>query len=49
VSDGVWPDAISSVKVNVRELRDDAIYNSASLRLAGTDDIHLVTSCHSAL
>uniref|UniRef100_A0A8C1J1L8 Si:ch211-186j3.6 n=1 Tax=Cyprinus carpio TaxID=7962 RepID=A0A8C1J1L8_CYPCA len=34
VSDGVWPDAISSVKVNVRELRDDAIYNSASLRLA---------------
>uniref|UniRef100_A0A8C1J2C5 Si:ch211-186j3.6 n=1 Tax=Cyprinus carpio TaxID=7962 RepID=A0A8C1J2C5_CYPCA len=37
VSDGVWPDAISSVKVNVRELRDDAIYNSASLRLAGTE------------
>ncbi|RXN33018.1 neural-cadherin-like protein [Labeo rohita] len=34
VSDGVWPDAVSSVKVNVRELRDDAIYNSASLRLA---------------
>uniref|UniRef100_A0A8C2H084 Si:ch211-186j3.6 n=1 Tax=Cyprinus carpio TaxID=7962 RepID=A0A8C2H084_CYPCA len=34
VSDGVWPDAISSVKVNVKELRDDAIYNSASLRLA---------------
>uniref|UniRef100_A0A8C1UA12 Si:ch211-186j3.6 n=1 Tax=Cyprinus carpio TaxID=7962 RepID=A0A8C1UA12_CYPCA len=37
VSDGVWPDAISSVKVNVKELRDDAIYNSASLRLAGTE------------
>uniref|UniRef100_A0A8C1ZS58 Si:ch211-186j3.6 n=1 Tax=Cyprinus carpio TaxID=7962 RepID=A0A8C1ZS58_CYPCA len=43
VSDGVWPDAISSVKVNVRELRDDAIYNSASLRLAGTGDIYLIT------
>lgn len=35
VSDGVWPDAVSSVTVHVRELRDDAIYNSGSLRLAG--------------
>lgn len=35
VSDGVWPDAISSVTVHVRELRDEAIYNSGSLRLAG--------------
>ncbi|XP_037346182.2 neural-cadherin [Pungitius pungitius] len=34
VSDGVWPDAVSSVTVHVRELRDDAIYNSGSLRLA---------------
>ncbi len=35
VSDGVWPDAVSTVTVHVRELRDDAIYNSGSLRLAG--------------
>lgn len=38
VSDGVWPDAISSVTVHVRELRDEAIYNSGSLRLAGESD-----------
>lgn len=36
VSDGVWPDAVSGVMVYVRELRDEAIYNSGSLRLAGT-------------
>lgn len=35
VSDGIWPDAVSTVTVHVRELRDDAIYNSGSLRLAG--------------
>ncbi|XP_036440182.1 neural-cadherin [Colossoma macropomum] len=34
VSDGEWPDVVSSVIVKVRELRDDVIYNSASLRLA---------------
>uniref|UniRef100_A0A3P8S899 Si:ch211-186j3.6 n=1 Tax=Amphiprion percula TaxID=161767 RepID=A0A3P8S899_AMPPE len=34
VSDGIWPDAVSTVTVHVRELRDDAIYNSGSLRLA---------------
>uniref|UniRef100_A0A8D3D467 Si:ch211-186j3.6 n=1 Tax=Scophthalmus maximus TaxID=52904 RepID=A0A8D3D467_SCOMX len=34
VSDGIWPDAVSTVTVHVRELRDEAIYNSASLRLA---------------
>ncbi|TMS13503.1 Neural-cadherin, partial [Larimichthys crocea] len=34
VSDGVWPDAVSTVTVHVRELRDEAIYNSGSLRLA---------------
>uniref|UniRef100_A0A8C5H0I1 Neural-cadherin-like n=1 Tax=Gouania willdenowi TaxID=441366 RepID=A0A8C5H0I1_GOUWI len=34
VSDGVWPDAVSTVTIHVRELRDDAIYNSGSLRLA---------------
>ncbi|KAJ8343652.1 hypothetical protein SKAU_G00309810 [Synaphobranchus kaupii] len=34
VSDGVWPDVVSSVTVHVQELRDDDIYNSGSLRLA---------------
>ncbi|KAL1007130.1 hypothetical protein UPYG_G00082410 [Umbra pygmaea] len=34
VSDGVWPDVVSGVTVHVRELRDEAIYNSGSLRLA---------------
>ncbi|XP_054588647.2 neural-cadherin [Nothobranchius furzeri] len=34
VSDGAWPDAVSTVTVHVKELRDDAIYNSGSLRLA---------------
>lgn len=38
VSDGVWPDAVSTVTVHVRELRDEAIYNSGSLRLAGEID-----------
>lgn len=35
MADDVWPDAVSSVSVHVRELRDEAIYNSGSLRLAG--------------
>ncbi|XP_036390924.1 neural-cadherin-like [Megalops cyprinoides] len=34
VSDGVWPNVVSSVAIHVKELRDEAIYNSASLRLA---------------
>ncbi|XP_035250729.1 neural-cadherin-like [Anguilla anguilla] len=34
VSDGVWPDVVSSVTVHVQELLDDDIYNSGSLRLA---------------
>ncbi|XP_030620846.1 neural-cadherin [Chanos chanos] len=34
VSDGLWPDAVSTVSVHVLELRDEAIYNSGSLRLA---------------
>lgn len=43
VSDGVWPDAVSSVTVHVRELRDEAIYSSGSLRLAGKIDIQEIT------
>ncbi|XP_023671737.2 neural-cadherin isoform X2 [Paramormyrops kingsleyae] len=35
VSDGVWPDVVSSVAVHVKELKDEAVYKSASLRLAG--------------
>lgn len=38
VADDVWPDAVSSVGVHVKELRDDAIYNAGSLRLAGMID-----------
>ncbi|XP_035376990.1 neural-cadherin [Electrophorus electricus] len=34
VADGEWPDAVSTVSVHVRELRDDVIHNSASLRFA---------------
>uniref|UniRef100_A0A8C4YYS6 Si:ch211-186j3.6 n=1 Tax=Gadus morhua TaxID=8049 RepID=A0A8C4YYS6_GADMO len=33
VTDGIWPDAVSKVTVHVRELRDEAIHNSGSLRL----------------
>jgi len=35
VSDGVWPDVISGIRVHVRELEEKAILSSASLRLAG--------------
>lgn len=35
VSDGVWPDVISGVRVHVRELEEKAILSSASLRLTG--------------
>uniref|UniRef100_A0AAQ6IRH7 Neural-cadherin-like n=1 Tax=Anabas testudineus TaxID=64144 RepID=A0AAQ6IRH7_ANATE len=35
VSDGVWPDVMSGVRVHVRELEDKAIWSSASLRLKG--------------
>lgn len=35
VSDGVWPDVISGVRVHVRELEEKAIRSSASLHLTG--------------
>lgn len=35
VSDGVWPDVMSGVRVHVRELEEKAIMSSASLRLTG--------------
>lgn len=35
MSDGVWPDVISGVRVHVRELEEKAILSSASLRLTG--------------
>ncbi|KAL4630306.1 neural-cadherin-like [Arapaima gigas] len=34
VSDGVWPDVVSTVTAHVKELWDEAIYNSGSLQLA---------------
>ncbi|TKS73189.1 Neural-cadherin Cadherin-N [Collichthys lucidus] len=33
VSDGVWPDVISGVRVHIRELEEKAVLSSASLRL----------------
>uniref|UniRef100_A0A3P8UBI6 Si:ch211-186j3.6 n=1 Tax=Cynoglossus semilaevis TaxID=244447 RepID=A0A3P8UBI6_CYNSE len=36
VSDGIWPDAVSKTTVYVRELREEAVHNSASLRLTIT-------------
>ncbi|XP_077372754.1 neural-cadherin-like isoform X2 [Festucalex cinctus] len=35
VSDGVWPDVISGVRVHVRDLEEKAVLSSASLRLTG--------------
>ncbi|XP_065272866.1 neural-cadherin-like [Emys orbicularis] len=34
VSDGVWPDVISTVQIHVKELENEAIRNSATVRLA---------------
>uniref|UniRef100_A0A8C4HWF8 Neural-cadherin n=1 Tax=Dicentrarchus labrax TaxID=13489 RepID=A0A8C4HWF8_DICLA len=39
VSDGVWPDVISGVRVHVRELEEKAILSSASLRITARDFI----------
>lgn len=36
VSDGVWPDVISGVRVHVWELEEKAILSSASLCLTGS-------------
>lgn len=38
MSDGVWPDVMSGVRVHVRELEEKAILSSASLRLTGRID-----------
>lgn len=46
VSDRVWPDVVSSVTVHVRELRDEAIYSSGSLRLAGKNTTTRTTMTH---
>ncbi|XP_024137074.1 neural-cadherin [Oryzias melastigma] len=35
VSDGVWPDVVSGVRVHVRELEEKALLSAASLRLTG--------------
>uniref|UniRef100_I3JW58 Uncharacterized protein n=1 Tax=Oreochromis niloticus TaxID=8128 RepID=I3JW58_ORENI len=39
VSDGVWPDVISGVRVHVWELEEKAILSSASLRITAKDFI----------
>ncbi|NWZ65567.1 CADN protein, partial [Acrocephalus arundinaceus] len=36
VIDGVWPDVISTVKVIVKEIKDDALHNAGSVRMKGT-------------
>ncbi|KAM3920083.1 neural-cadherin-like [Leptodactylus fuscus] len=33
VSDGVWPDVVSTIRIHVKEIKSDAIYNSVSLIL----------------
>ncbi|KAM4723000.1 neural-cadherin-like [Rhinophrynus dorsalis] len=33
VSDGVWPDVLSTVRIHVKEIQNEAIHNSVSLRL----------------
>lgn len=35
VSDGVWPDVISTVQIHVKELEDEGIQNSATVRPSG--------------
>lgn len=35
VIDGVWPDVISTVKVIVKEIKDDALDNAGSVRIKG--------------
>ncbi|RMC15145.1 hypothetical protein DUI87_07327 [Hirundo rustica rustica] len=35
VIDGVWPDVISTVKVVVKEIKDDALHNAGSVRIKG--------------
>ncbi|XP_010172162.2 neural-cadherin [Antrostomus carolinensis] len=33
VIDGVWPDVVSTVKVIVKEIKDDALHNAGSIRI----------------
>lgn len=35
VIDGVWPDVVSTVKVIVKEIKDDALHNAGSLQIKG--------------
>lgn len=37
VIDGVWPDVVSTVKVTVKEIRDDALRNAGSVRIKGKE------------
>ncbi|KFQ07158.1 Neural-cadherin, partial [Leptosomus discolor] len=35
VIDGVWPDVVSTVKVIVKEIKDDALHNAGSIQIKG--------------
>ncbi|KAK2527877.1 neural-cadherin [Columba guinea] len=35
VIDGVWPDVVSTIKVIVKEIKDDALHNAGSIRIKG--------------
>lgn len=39
VSDGVCPDVISTVQIHVRDLENEAIQNSATVRFSGWFDV----------
>uniref|UniRef100_A0A665V8C9 Uncharacterized protein n=1 Tax=Echeneis naucrates TaxID=173247 RepID=A0A665V8C9_ECHNA len=40
VSDGVWPDVMSGIRVHVRDLEEKAVQSSASLRITARDFIN---------
>lgn len=35
VTDGIWPDVVSTVKVVVKEIREEAAHNAGSIRIRG--------------
>ncbi|XP_018408388.1 PREDICTED: putative neural-cadherin 2 [Nanorana parkeri] len=43
VSDGVWPDVTATVRIHVKEIKSDAIFNSASLILTNMTAEEFIT------
>ncbi|XP_072278551.1 neural-cadherin-like [Pyxicephalus adspersus] len=43
VSDGVWPDVTATVRIHVKEIKSDAIFNSASLIITNTTAEEFIT------